>query len=59
MSKINLDSLSGSADFVWHCLPPKERSRGILIGINAFVLDLSLIIKGDFFLLIFILTIGG
>ena len=49
MSKTNLTRLSGGADFVWHCLPPRGRSGGILLGINAAVLDLSLTVEGEFF----------
>jgi hypothetical protein len=50
MSKKNLSRLSGGADFVWHCLPPKGRSGGILLGINATVLDLMMIVEGEFYL---------
>jgi hypothetical protein len=50
MSKTNLSRLSGGADFVWHCLPPKGRSGGILLGINATVLDLTMIVEGEFYL---------
>lgn len=46
MSKSNLAHLSGGADFVWHCLPPCGRSSGILLGVNADLLDLSLIVEG-------------
>ena len=28
MSRANLTHLSGGADFVWHCLPPRGGSRG-------------------------------
>jgi len=50
MSRSNLNRLSGGADFIWHCLPPRGRSGGILLGINAMVLDLSLIVEGEFFI---------
>jgi hypothetical protein len=50
MSKTNLARLSGGADFVWHCLPPRGRSGGILLGVNASILDLSLIVEGEFFM---------
>ena len=49
MSRANLNRLSGGADFVWHCLPPRGRSGGILLGINAIALDVSLIVEGEFF----------
>ena len=32
MSRANLNRLSGGADFVWHCLPPRGRSGGIPLG---------------------------
>ena len=50
MSRSNLNRLSGDADFIWHCLPPRGRSGGILLGINSAVLDLSIIVEGEFFI---------
>jgi hypothetical protein len=50
MSKTNLARLSGGANFIWHCLPPRGRSGGILLGVNASILDLSLIVEGEFFI---------
>jgi len=50
MSRTNLNRLSGGADFVWHCLPQRGRSGGILLGVNSLILDLSLIVEGDFFI---------
>ena len=41
MSRSNLARLSGGLDFVWHCLPPRGRSGGVLLGINAASFDLS------------------
>jgi exonuclease III len=49
MSRTNLARLTDGADFVWHCLPPKGRSGGILLGINATILDLSVIVEGEFY----------
>ena len=49
MSRANLNRLSGGADFIWHCLPPKGRSGGILLGINNTIIDLSFIVEGEFF----------
>lgn len=48
MSKSNLARLSGSVEFVWHYLPPKGRSGGILLGVRAKVFDVSLIHEGEF-----------
>ena len=49
MSRENMYRLSGGADYIWHCLPPRGRSGGILLGINALNLELSLIVEGEFF----------
>ena len=50
MSRSNLARLSGDADFIWNCLPPRGRSGGILLGINAMVLELSFLVEGEFFI---------
>src|SRR6185312_12161928 len=50
MSRSNLNRLLGDADFIWHCLPPRGWSGGILLGINSTVLDLSIIMEGEFLL---------
>ena len=50
MFRMNLNRLSGGADFIWHCLPPRGRSGGVLLGINSTALDLSLIVEGEFFI---------
>jgi len=50
MSKTNLARLSGCADFVWHCLPPRGRSGGIPLGVKANVLDIPLIVEGGFYI---------
>ncbi|KAJ1262491.1 hypothetical protein BS78_09G112000 [Paspalum vaginatum] len=36
--------------FVWHCLPPRGRSGGILLGVRANVLDVSLTVEGEFYI---------
>ena len=50
LSRSNINRLSGGADFIWHCLPPRGRSGGVLLGINSTELDLSLIVEGEFFI---------
>jgi hypothetical protein len=50
MSKMNLNRLSGGVDFIWHCLPPKGWSGGILLGVNATILDISMIVEGEFYI---------
>ena len=46
LSRSNINRLSGGADFIWHCLPPRGRSGGVLLGINSTALDLSIIVEG-------------
>ena len=50
MSRVNLNRLSGGADFVWRCLPPRGSLGGVLLGVNSLILDLSLIVEGEFFI---------
>jgi hypothetical protein len=50
MSRTNLACLAGGANFIWHCLPSRGRSCGILLGVNAAVLDSSLIVEGEFYI---------
>jgi hypothetical protein len=50
MSKSNLARLFGGADFVCHCLPPRDRSEGILVGVRANVPDVSLIMEGELYI---------
>jgi hypothetical protein len=46
--KTNLNRLSRGTDYIWHCLPPRGRSGGILLEVNAAVLHISMIVVGDF-----------
>jgi hypothetical protein len=50
MSKTSLNRLSGGSDFIWHCLLPKGGSGGILLGVNATVLEVSMIVEGEFYI---------
>ncbi|KAJ1290602.1 hypothetical protein BS78_02G256700 [Paspalum vaginatum] len=50
MSRANLARVSGGADFTWHCLPPRGKSGCIFLGVRANVLDLSLIVEGEFYI---------
>lgn len=50
MSKTNLTRLFGGADFAWYCFTPRGRSGGILLGFRNEVLDLSLIVEGEFYI---------
>jgi hypothetical protein len=33
---------------IWHCLPPRGRSGGILLGVRADAFDVTLITEGEF-----------
>jgi hypothetical protein len=50
MQRSNLSRLSRGADFIWHRLPPWGCSGGILLGVNTTVLQISMIVEGDFFI---------
>ena len=43
-----LNTLSGGIDFDWHCLPPRGRSGGILLGVRCEVLEVRSVVMGDF-----------
>ena len=43
-----LNTLSGGVDFDWHCLPPRGRSGGILLGVRCDSLEVRSVVMGDF-----------
>jgi hypothetical protein len=43
-----LANLAASMDYSWYCLPPRDRSGGILSGINNASLVVTRVITGDF-----------
>ena len=43
-----LSSLVGGVDFNWHCLPPRGRSGGILLGVRCDSLEVRSAVMGDF-----------
>ena len=43
-----LSSLVGGIDFDWHCLPPRGRSGGILLGVRCDSLEVRSVVMGDF-----------
>src|SRR5437667_109135 len=50
LSRSTMTRLSGGVEFIWHCLPPRGRSGGILLGVRVSSFDLSLIVEGEFFI---------
>lgn len=43
-----LRTLSGGIDFDWHCLPPRGRSGGILLGVRCETLEVRHVSYGHF-----------
>ena len=43
-----LSTLSGGVDFDWHCLPPRGRSGGVLLGVKCDSLEVRSVVMGDF-----------
>src|SRR5438128_11079664 len=50
LSRSTMTRLSGGVKFIWHCLPPRGRSGGILLGVRESSFDLFLIVEGDIFI---------
>jgi hypothetical protein len=44
-----LKNFCGGRDFLWHCMAPHGRSRGIILGVNLDVFDIGSISEGDFY----------
>ena len=43
-----LNTISRGVDFDWHCLPPRGRSGGILLGVKCETLEVLNVVHGDF-----------
>jgi exonuclease III len=43
-----LNNICAGRDFVWHCMAPRGRSGGMLLGINLVIFDIGEIDEGDF-----------
>ena len=43
-----LNTLPGGVEFDWHCLPPRGRSGGILLGVRCESLEVRNVVMGDF-----------
>ena len=43
-----LATLSGGLDFDWHCLPPRGRSGGVLLGVKCETLEVRSVVMGEF-----------
>lgn len=44
----SLGTISGGLDFYWHCLPPRGRSGGILLGFNCESLEVINVFMGEY-----------
>jgi hypothetical protein len=47
-SQSTLNNICAGRDFLWHCMGPKGRSGGMLLGINLVSFDIGEIEEGDF-----------
>jgi exonuclease III len=45
-----LNNICAGRDFIWHCMAPRGRSGGMLLGINPVVFDIGEIEEGVFFI---------
>jgi hypothetical protein len=45
-----LNNIYAGRDFLWHCMAPRGRSGGMILGINLLTLDVGEIEEGDFFI---------
>jgi len=45
-----LNNICAGRDFLWHCMAPRGRSGGMLLGVNLLNLDIGEIEEGDFFI---------
>jgi hypothetical protein len=45
-----LNNIYTGRDFLWHCMAPRGRSGGIILGLNLLAFDIRQIEEGDFFI---------
>src|SRR6266511_3982976 len=45
-----LNRLSGGLEFTWHCLPPRGKSGGILLGVKTNSMEVLAFSDGDFYI---------
>lgn len=48
-SESTLGHLSGVVDFLWHTMPPRGRSRGMISNVNPLIFDIGAIDERDFY----------
>jgi hypothetical protein len=46
---VTLKKLCGGKEYIWYCMAPHGRSRGILLGVDFTVYDIGAINEGDFY----------
>jgi hypothetical protein len=49
LSESNLRHFCGGVDSLWHLMPPRGRSGGMMLGVNPGVYDIGAIDEGDFY----------
>jgi len=47
-----LNNICAGRDFIWHCMAPRGRSGGMILGIHLLTFDIGEIEEGEFFLFV-------
>jgi exonuclease III len=45
-----LNTICAGRDFIWHCMAPRGRSGGMILGIHLLTFDIGEIEEGEFFI---------
>jgi exonuclease III len=45
-----LNNICAGKNFIWHCMAPRGRSGGMILGVNPLTFDIGQIEEGDFFI---------
>jgi len=45
-----LNNICAGRDFLWHCMAPRGRSSGMMLGINPLIFYIGQVEEGDFFI---------
>jgi hypothetical protein len=49
-SQHTLNTICVGRDFIWHCMAPKGRSGGMILGVHLLVFDVGDVEEGEFFI---------
>ena len=48
--QLTLNNICAGRDFIWHCMAPRGRSGGMILGIHLLTFDIGEIEEGEFFI---------